>query len=79
MRVAAETITVSVDARRGPWDYTNGGLNTLFQYGMGDQQSPLVVTAADGFDFSPWRQFYHHVSEWTDESRRDTALPGREG
>src|SRR5690242_8818637 len=53
----AASVTVTVDARRGPWDYTIGGLNTLFQYGVGDQMSPVVISGTPGFDFSPGGSF----------------------
>jgi hypothetical protein len=56
-RAEAASITVTVDARRGPWDYVNGGLNTLFQYGVGDQLPPVVISGTSGFDFSAGGSF----------------------
>jgi hypothetical protein len=48
----AGMITVTVDSHTGPWSYVNGGLNTQFQYGVGDYSAPVVVDATDGFDFT---------------------------
>jgi hypothetical protein len=50
--VEAGTTTVVVDSHEGPWSYVNGGLNTSFQYGIGDYSAPVVIGAANGFDFS---------------------------
>ncbi len=45
--------TVIVLGTAGPWNYVNGGLNTNFQYGVGDQSNPTVVSAANGIAFAP--------------------------
>lgn len=52
----AGSVVVTVDSHAGPWSY-GGGLNTGFEYGIGDYSAPLVVGAADGFDFSPGGSF----------------------
>lgn len=46
------TVTATVDSHSGPWTYVNGGLNTAYQYGTGDESAPTAVSAADGFRFS---------------------------
>lgn len=48
---AAITIAQPVSATAGPWNYTNGGLNTDFQYGAGNQAAPAIVNATSGLDF----------------------------
>ena len=50
---AANALTVNVDvpALDGPWIYANGGLNTNFQYGVGDEGAPLVVSSANDLAF----------------------------
>jgi hypothetical protein len=45
-------VTATVNSRSGPWDYVNGGLNTGYQYGVGDQTAPTMISAANGFGFS---------------------------
>ncbi len=45
--VTANTV-VSVLGTSGPWEFVNGGLNTNYQYGDGDQGAPTIVSAADG-------------------------------
>jgi hypothetical protein len=40
-----------------PWNYTPGGLNTNSQYGINDGTGPLVLSAADGFNFAPGGSF----------------------
>ena len=47
----ALTLNATVNALDGPWQYTNGGSNTNFQYGDDDQTGPLVVSAANGLSF----------------------------
>lgn len=46
------SVTKSVSALSGPWSYVVGGLNTSFQYGMGDQRGPTIFSATDGLHFS---------------------------
>ena len=55
----ASTLTVSetIGSQQGPWLYTNGGLNTSYQYGIGDQSAPDVISAVNGFDFSAGNVF----------------------
>ncbi|MGE3821569.1 MAG: hypothetical protein AB7I30_19335 [Isosphaeraceae bacterium] len=50
---SADFIDVTIDGRAGPWSYTNGGLNTAFQYGVHDELAPVVVSGANGFSFTP--------------------------
>jgi hypothetical protein len=51
---AAVTDDVVVSGKSGPWSWTNGGLNTNFQYGRGDQFTPTVLTQSNsGFSFTP--------------------------
>ena len=49
-----QTITVSttVQGTAGPWQWVNGGLNTAYQYGFGDNTAPDVVNASSGLTFS---------------------------
>jgi hypothetical protein len=48
----AKAELVNVDGKSGPWEY-NGGLNTSFQYGVGDQQPPTIVTSVAGINLVP--------------------------
>jgi len=49
---ADSTQDFSVSGNSGPWLWVNGGLNTGFQYGVGDEIGPTSVSAADGFSFA---------------------------
>ncbi|HEY3998971.1 MAG TPA: hypothetical protein VGO93_08920 [Candidatus Xenobia bacterium] len=42
-----------VNGTTGPWLYANGGLNTNFQYGVGDETGPLVITQVNGVTLTP--------------------------
>ena len=46
------SVTKSVAGTQGPWLYTNGGLNTAFQYGVGDEIAPTIISVADGLVFT---------------------------
>lgn len=46
-------VNKSVAATQGPWLYTVGGLNSAFQYGVGDATTPTIVSSADGLVFTP--------------------------
>jgi hypothetical protein len=46
------SIEVTVYSRSGPWDWTTNGLNNTFQYGLNNQDSPTVLSAAHGLDFT---------------------------
>ena len=46
------TNQVTVGSKAGPWAYTNGGLNTAYQYGLHDQTAPTIVSTTNGFDFT---------------------------
>ena len=59
----AGTKTVQVDSHVGPWAYTNGGLNTGFQYGIGEQTAPVVIDSSSGFLFTPGSQFA--IQSWS--------------
>jgi hypothetical protein len=50
-------ITKTVDSHSGPWTFVNGGLNTSFQYGVGDETGPTIFSAADEFDFTAGNTF----------------------
>ena len=45
---------VNVNGNSGPWSYstTPGGLNHSFQYGLGDQAAPTIVSSENGFSFA---------------------------
>lgn len=47
------TVAETVSGLDGPWTYVNGGLNTAYQYGVGDEAPPLVVNASTGISFAP--------------------------
>jgi hypothetical protein len=51
---SANTISIdqTINGTEGPWTYVNGGLNTSFQYGVDNQLAPVVVSGANGFDFT---------------------------
>ena len=53
----AGTTTVQVDSHAGPWNYTDGGLNTAFKYGFNDFTSPVVIDSSSGFNFVPGQRF----------------------
>jgi len=53
----AGTVTVTVGATTGPWDFVAGGLNTAYQYGVHDFTPPTILSAANGFDFTPGGTF----------------------
>ena len=44
-------LIATVSSEAGPWSYVPGGLNTSYQYGIGDQSAPALVSAADGLAF----------------------------
>ena len=46
-------VNKSVAATQGPWLYTVGGLNSAFQYGVGDATAPTIISSADGLAFTP--------------------------
>ena len=50
------TVAETVAGTDGPWSYVNGGLNTGFQYGVGDQTAPVVISAANGLSFAAGSQ-----------------------
>lgn len=46
-------VNVTVDSRNAPWSWVDGGLNTSFQYGLQDDNGPLVVDNTSGIAFLP--------------------------
>jgi hypothetical protein len=56
-RAGQVTVQATVAGTDQPWNYTPGGLNTNFQYGINDGTGPLVFSAADGFTFAPGGSF----------------------
>ena len=50
--VSAWADIVNVAGTSGPWMYVNGGLNTSFQYGVGDQAAPTVITSIGSVNLS---------------------------
>jgi hypothetical protein len=46
------TVTTTVNGTQGPWNWVAGGLNTSYQYGLGNEQPPTVITANSGIGFS---------------------------
>ena len=50
---SAQSVNVTVNGNAGPWAYAPGGLNTQFQYGVGDQASPQIVNSDSGLSFAP--------------------------
>lgn len=46
------TVPVFVSGLDGPWSYVNGGLNTNYQYGVGDELAPAVISGASGLTFA---------------------------
>ena len=54
--LSTATVDVTVNAQQGPWDYVSGGLNSAYQYGLGDQSGPTIVNAGSGFDFTEGQQ-----------------------
>jgi hypothetical protein len=57
VRAGQLTLQATVAGTDQPWNYTPGGLNTNFQYGINDGTGPLVLSAADGFNFAPGGSF----------------------
>jgi hypothetical protein len=51
------TLQETVAGTDMPWNFTPGGLNTNFQYGINDGTGPLVPNASDGFSFAPGGSF----------------------
>jgi hypothetical protein len=51
-RAFGVSTTVAVSGMAGPWQYVSGGLNTSYQYGLGDETAPTVLTSAAGFSFA---------------------------
>jgi hypothetical protein len=49
------SVNRTVDGHAGPWQWTVGGLNSNYQYGINDQSAPTVISAKDGFDFTAGR------------------------
>jgi hypothetical protein len=45
-------VTVTVYGHSGPWSWKNGGLNTNYQYCLGEEAAPTVISAASGLPFS---------------------------
>ncbi len=45
------TFTASVDSKDMPWTWSNGGLNTSFQYGSLNGSGPAIINASDGVSF----------------------------
>jgi hypothetical protein len=56
-RAGQLTLQATVAGTDQPWNFTPGGLNTNFQYGINDGTGPLVLSAADGFSFAPGGSF----------------------
>jgi hypothetical protein len=56
-RAGQATLQATVAGTDQPWNFTPGGLNTNFQYGINDGTGPLVLSAADGFNFAPGGSF----------------------
>jgi hypothetical protein len=56
-RAGQLTVQATVAGTDQPWNYTPGGLNTNYQYGINDGTAPLVINASDGFDFSTGGSF----------------------
>lgn len=54
---AQQTLNYTVDSLSQPWQFVNGGLNTGFQFGTSDGLAPTIVSAADGYDFTPGGSF----------------------
>jgi RNA polymerase sigma factor (sigma-70 family) len=56
-RAGQLTVQATVQGTDQPWNFTPGGLNTNFQYGINDGTGPLVLSAADGFNFAQGGSF----------------------
>ncbi len=54
---AQQTLNFTVDGQAQPWQFVSGGLNTGFQFGINDGITPTVVSASDGYDFTPGGSF----------------------
>jgi hypothetical protein len=56
LAVQANASIFTINAKSGPWQYVNGGLNTGFQYGVNDQAGPTVITSIGGTSVLPTYQ-----------------------
>ncbi len=48
----SQSYSIAINGQDGPWEFVEGGLNTNYSYGVGDQQPPATVTSADGLSFA---------------------------
>jgi large repetitive protein len=50
---SSQPYSITINGQDGPWEFVEGGLNSNYSYGVGDQQPPAIMTAADGLSFAP--------------------------
>lgn len=46
---------VEVDSRSGPWQWTPNGVNSAYQYGVGDHLDPAGFCRPQDLSFPPWQ------------------------